>query len=89
MDGPKMTQRLSLQDFRDRAAPDQYVEPDAYEALPEAIKAIVSPKDVALTIDGIYGEDISRFSLAGRDYAEANSWAALKPRYAKVLEELL
>ena len=52
-------------------------------------KAIVSPKDVALTIDGIYGEDISRFSLAGRDYAEANSWAALKPRYAKVLEELL
>jgi len=42
-----MTQRLSLQDFRDRAAPDQYVAPDTYDALPDAIKAIVSVTEYA------------------------------------------
>ncbi len=38
---------LSLDDFRARASPDQYVEPDSYEALPEAIKAIVSEHEYA------------------------------------------
>lgn len=42
-----MHQRLSLQDFRARAAPEQYVAPDAYEALPEEIQAVVSPKEYA------------------------------------------
>lgn len=42
-----MHQRLSLEDFRARAAPDQYVAPEAYEALPDPIKAIVSPKEYA------------------------------------------
>ena len=42
-----MHHRLSLADFRDRAAPDQYAAPDAYEALPDSIQAIVSPKEYA------------------------------------------
>ena len=42
-----MTQRLSLEDFRARAAPDQSVAPDSYEALPVAIQDIVSPKEYA------------------------------------------
>ena len=42
-----MTQRLSLEEFRARAAPEQYVAPDAYEALPDSIQAIVSPKEYA------------------------------------------
>jgi len=42
-----MTHRLSLDEFRARAAPDQYVPVDAYEALPEPIKAIVSPREYA------------------------------------------
>ena len=42
-----MLQRLSLQDFRARAAPEQYVAPDAYEALPEEIQAVVSRHEYA------------------------------------------
>lgn len=38
---------LSLADFRARATPDQYVAPDSYDALPEAIKAIVSEHEYA------------------------------------------
>lgn len=34
-------------DFRARASADQYTAPDTYEALPEAIKSIVSPKEYA------------------------------------------
>lgn len=42
-----MHQRLSLEDFRARASADQYVAPDAYEALPDSIQAIVSPREYA------------------------------------------
>ena len=52
-------------------------------------KAVVDPVDVARVIDGLYGEDISRFSLAGRDYAAAHSWETLKPRYTRAIEEAL
>lgn len=52
-------------------------------------RAVVDPVDVARVIDGMYEQDISRLSLAGREYAEANSWAALKPRYTKAIEEVL
>ncbi len=38
---------LSLDQFRQRAMVDAYVAPDAYDALPEEIQAVVSPKEYA------------------------------------------
>jgi hypothetical protein len=38
---------LSLDQFRQRAMVDAYVPPDTYDALPESIKAIVSPQEYA------------------------------------------
>lgn len=52
-------------------------------------KAVVDPVDVARVIDGIYNQDISRFSLAGREWAEANSWERLKPVYNQVIAAVL
>ncbi len=43
--------------------------------------AIVDPRDIAQTIDGWYGKDITQFSLAGKKWAEDNSWEKLKPLY--------
>lgn len=52
-------------------------------------RAVIEPKDIALAIDGIYGSDISRLSLEGKAWAEANSWEQLKPRWVSALEDLL
>lgn len=43
--------------------------------------AIVDPKDIANTIDSWYNKDITEFSLAGKKWAEENSWEKLKPIY--------
>lgn len=43
--------------------------------------AIVDPKVIAETIDAWYGKDITKYSLAGKKWAEDNSWEALKPLY--------
>lgn len=49
-------------------------------------EAVVTPEEIADTIDLWYSSDISMFSEAGRQWAEANSWAALAPRYLEELE---
>lgn len=46
------------------------------------------PKTIAAKVDEWYGRDIAQYSLEGRVWAEANSWAALKPQYLEVLESL-
>jgi len=51
--------------------------------------AIVNPKDIAAKIDEWYGRDISEFSLEGKEWAESNSWDALKPRYLEALESVM
>ncbi len=51
-------------------------------------ETIVDPKDIAAEIDDWYDRDISEYSLAGREWAETMSWAALGPKYLQVLEEL-
>lgn len=48
-------------------------------------ESVVSPKDIAATIDEWYGKDISIYSEKGRLWAEDNSWEALKPKYIEAL----
>lgn len=47
------------------------------------------PKDVAKKIDEIHGQDISKYSIMGKIWAEANSWDLLKPRYLDLLESII
>lgn len=46
--------------------------------------AIVDPIDIAKTIDEWYNQDITEYSLAGKKWAEENSWEKLKPIYEKI-----
>lgn len=48
-------------------------------------EAVVAPRDIAQAIDQLYNEDISELSQAGLEWAQANSWANLKPRYMELL----
>lgn len=52
-------------------------------------EAIIDPRAIAAKIDEWYGRDITGESLAGRLWAEANSWEVLKPKYLNVLEEVV
>lgn len=52
-------------------------------------ESIVSPIAIAAMIDEWYGQDITSYSQAGREYALANSFEILKPRYLKAIEEIL
>lgn len=49
-------------------------------------EAIISPKDIAATIDAWYGRDITELSQRGWTWARSMSWDALKPRYTAFLE---
>lgn len=49
------------------------------------VEARPDPADLAAKIDELYGTDISGYSLAGREWAEQNSWERLTPRYVEVL----
>lgn len=49
-------------------------------------EAIVDPVEVARVIDLWNGHDISEYSLSGKEWAEANSWDVLKPRWLAALE---
>lgn len=43
--------------------------------------AIVDPVDIARTIEKWYNQDITEYSLAGKVWAEQNSWESLKMQY--------
>lgn len=47
--------------------------------------AVITPEDIAKTIDHWYGKDIADYSLKGKEWAEENSWQQLKPKYLKVI----
>lgn len=47
--------------------------------------AIMRPQDIALSIDSIYGKDITRYSLLGKEFGEKHSWEVLKSEYLKYL----
>lgn len=43
--------------------------------------AIVLPSEIAHMIDSIYDKDISAYSSSGKEWAEANSWKALREEW--------
>lgn len=49
-------------------------------------ESAVEPVAIARCIDDWYDADIAAFSEAGRRYADANSWDALKPKWMEALE---
>lgn len=52
----------------------------------EFTESIVDPQDIAQMMNDWHNRDISDYSLSGRQWAEENSWDALKPRYVEELE---
>lgn len=52
-------------------------------------RAVIDPKTIAAKMDEWYGRDITFYSQWGRDYAERNSWATLRPKILSALESLL
>jgi hypothetical protein len=51
-------------------------------------EAIISPRDIARTIDDWYGKDINAYSERGKIWAEANSWENLRGIYQEIIGEL-
>ena len=51
--------------------------------------SILSPREIARRLDETAGKDVSAYSLKARDWARANSWAELGPKWAAALKELL
>lgn len=49
-------------------------------------ESIVNPTWLADKIDRWYGRDITQQSLAGKAWAQENSWAVLKPHYQRILQ---
>ena len=48
-------------------------------------EAVVDPRTIAATVDAWYNRDIAEFSRRGKEWAEANSWGVLKPKYLEAL----
>jgi hypothetical protein len=55
----------------------------------EVEKAVIEPQAIAEEIDAWYDQDITPYSLRGKQWAEVNSWPALLPQYISTLEQLL
>lgn len=51
--------------------------------------ALYDPKAIASKIDEFYDTDISGYSLAGKKWAEENSWEVLRPQYIEMFKSLL
>lgn len=48
-------------------------------------EAVVSPRDIADTINKWYGANLESYSEMGRQWAAENSWEVLRPRYLEAL----
>lgn len=55
----------------------------------EFVESLVDPKDIAATMNKWHSRDITNYSLAGKKWAEENSWEVLKPLYLAELERVL
>lgn len=51
--------------------------------------AVVDPVDIAATIDKWYGQTITDYSFAGKQYGIDNSWERLKPTYDRIFTNLI
>jgi hypothetical protein len=58
---------------------------DRIGSFTEFDRAEIDPKDIAAKIDEFYDQDISEYSLFGKQWAEEHSWEKLKPRYLEIL----
>lgn len=47
--------------------------------------AIITPQDIAKSIDKWYDKDISKYSLLGKQFKEQNSWQKLKDQYKELM----
>lgn len=68
------------------------IPPDHYETFTLAIsfqRAVITPKAIAAAMDVWYNQDVSSYSLQGREWAQQHSWSALKPKYLAALESVL
>ena len=72
--------------------PEPLIPVDHYERDHIAVditRAVITPQEIARTIDAWYDRDITGYSLSGRDWALSMNWDTLKPRYVDALENLL
>lgn len=56
--------------------------------LKEVDAAIIRSEDIAAKIDEYAGQDISKYSKMGKEWAEDHSWKVWKPKYLKTLKNL-
>lgn len=47
----------------------------------------INPKDIAASIDALYGRDISQQSLNGKYWGEVNGWAAQRSKWLEILSK--
>ena len=67
---------------------DPLIKVDSYRKERIAVEfdsAVINPIDIAETIDKWYNQDITKFSLLGKDWGEKNSWNKLKEVYETLL----
>lgn len=55
----------------------------------EFTEAVIAPKDVAAKVDEWYGQDVSAYSLGGKDWAYSMSWEVLGPLYRETLKRIV
>jgi len=71
--------------------PEPLINPDRYQkacvgsSYYEFDEAVVRSEDIAADMDFWYGQDISAYSASGLEWAQANSWESLKPRWMEAL----
>ena len=53
----------------------------------EFLSAVISPEDIANTIDSWYNKDITKYSLLGKEFNKNNSWKTLKETYLELLSQ--
>lgn len=68
--------------------PESFYRTRAGASLIEVDAAKISPKDIAAKIDAVAFKDISKFSLAGKEWAEKNNWDALLLKYNELFKSL-
>jgi hypothetical protein len=49
-------------------------------------ESVLDPRTIARTMDAWYGRDLTALSMRGKEWAEANCWEALKPKWMEILQ---
>lgn len=70
-------------------SPERIVKNRVADRCVEFDDSVPSPRNIAAMMDYWNGEDISSRSLEGKEWAEQNSWDALRPRYVEYFERVV